>query len=67
MYFDIREEFPVEIHYDEDSLIDDLLHYEESRDGLCRKTEKFRNKFVTEYGHGSELCADILCEVLGLS
>lgn len=67
MYIDLREEFPGTIHYDEDSLLEDILHYEESRDELSRKTAEFRNRYVSEYGHGASSCADILCEELGLS
>ena len=64
MYISLKDELPCNIHYNEDSLIDDLLSFDERKENLTQDTMRFQQKYVTEYGHGAEKSCNIIAEVL---
>lgn len=65
MYIDLRDELPCAIHRNEDSLIRQLLRFDDERAELSRKAEQFQRKYVEECGHGAEKCCDIIAGLLG--
>lgn len=64
MYLDLKKELPCDINADEDSLLRCLLRFEEEKDQLSSRTAEFRKKFVTEFGHASEKCCDLIWEAV---
>ena len=55
MYLNI---LPCQIHYNEDSLLDDLLHF--SYTEACKKTKEFQEKFAPHCGNASQCVVETL-------
>ena len=60
LYFDIRKELSDEIIDNEDQLLESILHLDYQKS--IQRTIAFRNKYVTEYGHATARCLDILAK-----
>ena len=60
LYFDIRKELSDDIIENEDQLLDAILHLDYQ--ASIQRTISFRNKYLTEYGHATARCLDILAE-----
>ena len=65
MYINLRDELPCTIHYDEDSLLEELKWIQSSRDTKKAETILFQKKYVTEYGHAAQSSCDELWKQLG--
>lgn len=64
LYFKLEEELPCHVHRDEESLLEELLRYDENVVEKRKATIQFRRKFVTEYGNAAKKSCDVLYEVL---
>ena len=64
MYINLKNELPCSIHYDEDSLIEELSDIRVKEAVLCQRTRIFQQKFVTEYGMASEKCCNYIYKVM---
>ena len=60
LYFDIRKELSDEIIDNEDQLLESILHLDYQKS--IQRTIAFRNEYVTEYGHATARCLDILAK-----
>ena len=60
LYFDIRKELSDNIIENEDQLLEAILHLDYQ--ASIQRTVSFRNKYLTEYGHATAKCLDILAE-----
>lgn len=60
MYIDIRKELPCEVAYDEDTLLEQIIHLDYEK--MSGKTLKFREKYVEEFGNASQFCVDKIWE-----
>lgn len=64
MYIDIRKELPCSIVQSEEELFSEIHRVFEEYKELCKKTVKFQEKYVSEYGSAAKKTCDYLTEIL---
>ena len=62
LYFDIKEEMGCNINLDEDSLIEEILTFDEEE--YCKNTIKFKNKYAPKAGHAGDIVIDKIKKII---
>jgi CDP-glycerol glycerophosphotransferase len=64
MYMSLKDELPCTVHYKEDSLLDELLKFNDDKEEKIKETIRFQQKYVTEYGSAAKKCCDEIARYL---